>query len=133
MNKGLQAICLVLALLIMLLSAVGLYGLVALNILKRLKEIGVRKVLGASIIQIIGLVNREFIKIMLFSFVIGAALGYLFVSKVVFNILYTYHTEINGWPFAITLITIAGGAALTIGHKVYRAASLNPSVILKNE
>jgi ABC-type antimicrobial peptide transport system permease subunit len=133
MNNGLQSICLVLAGLIMLLSAVGLYGLVSLNMLKRLKEIGIRKVLGASVIQIIGLVNREFIKIMLLAFGIGSAIGYVFVSKVVFTVMYTYHTEMSIWPFVITLLTLAGGAALTIGHKVYRAASLNPSVILQNE
>lgn len=133
MNNGLKAMSLTLAMLIMLLSAVGLYGLVSLNILKRLKEVGMRKVLGASVSQIIYIITRGFMKLLFLSFVIGSALGYLFVSKLVFKVIYTYHTNIGWWPFVATLVAITGGAALTVGFKVYQTAHLNPSNILKNE
>jgi ABC-type antimicrobial peptide transport system permease subunit len=133
MNNGLKLVCFSLAFLIMLLSAVGLYGLVSLNILKRLKEIGMRKVLGASVTQIIFSINREFTNIILLSFAIGTLLGYLLVSKLVFTVIYAYHAPIGVWPFMATLVIIAGGAGLTIGYKVYWVASLNPSTILKND
>jgi putative ABC transport system permease protein len=81
MTQGFKSISFFLAVVTLLLSASGMFAQISLNIDKRSKEIGMRKVLGASVLQIIGLVNREFVRLLLIAFTIGSVLGYLFTSK----------------------------------------------------
>ena len=133
MNIGLQSVSLFLAVIIILLSASGLFALVSLNILRRNQEIGVRKVLGASVATIIRLITKDFVYILLLAFVIGSALGYIIINKIVFNFMYVYHADMGIDAFAGTLLVLLLSCCLTIGVKVYKAANSNPVNVLKRD
>ncbi|PSL48285.1 MacB-like protein [Chitinophaga niastensis] len=133
MTQGFKSIAFFLAIVTLLLSASGLFAQISLNIDKRSKEIGIRKVLGASVLQIIGLVNREFIRILLISFVVGSALGYLFTSKFIFQVIYQYHPDAGPAPYIGTFLIVLFCCSVIIGTKVYQAAKANPIERLRAE
>ena len=133
MNTGFQSVSFFLAAIIILLSASGLFALVSLNILRRNKEIGVRKVLGATIANIMGLVAKDFMYILLIAFIIGSALGYLIINKIIFNFIYVYHADIGPDAFVSTLFIVLLSCFITVGVKVYKAANSNPVNVLKRD
>ena len=133
MNEGFQSVAFFLALSTIALSASGIFALVSLNIIRRRKEIGIRKVLGASIVSIISLINKDFVRLMLTSFVIGSALGFLLIDNLLFRFVYVYHPAIGVLPFILTLLIILVTSAITIGAKVYKAAIANPIKALRTE
>jgi len=133
MTQGFKSIAFFLAIVTLLLSASGLFAQISLNIDHRSKEIGIRKVLGASILQIIGLVNQQFIRILLIAFVIGSALGYLFTSKFIFQFIYKYHADAGLAPYIGTFLIVLFCCAVIIGTKVLRAATTNPIKRLRVE
>jgi len=126
MTQAFKTISFFLAIVTLLLSASGLFAQISLNIDKRSKEIGMRKVLGASVLQIIGSINHRFVRILLFAFVIGSFFGYLFTSKFIFRFIFKYHPDAGPEPYIITFLTIILCCALIIGAKVYNAATANP-------
>lgn len=133
MTQAFRLIAFFLAVVTLLLSASGLFAQISLNIDKRSKEIGIRKVLGASVLQIIGLVNREFIRILLVAFVVGSALGYLFTGKFIYGIIYQYHADIGPVPYIGTFLIVLLCCGVIVGTKVYRAANANPIKRLRTE
>ena len=121
-----------LGMLALVLSSIGLYTLVSLNIIKRVKEIGVRKVLGATISQILVLMNKQFFWLLLIFSIIGAGLSYLAIDALMGMIFAVYlaadyFTIIA--PF-ITLIAIAVGVA---SFRIFRTAVKNPVDSLRYE
>ena len=133
MNMGLQSVSFFLAAIIMLLSASGLFALVSLNILRRNQEIGVRKVLGATVANVMALIAKDFMYILLSAFIIGSALGYLIINKIVFNFIYVYHAGMGPEAFAGTLLLILLSCCITVGLKVFKAANSNPVNVLKRD
>ncbi|MEO6731410.1 MAG: ABC transporter permease [Ferruginibacter sp.] len=133
MNVGIQSVSFFLAAIIILLSASGLFALVSLNILRRNQEIGVRKVLGATITSIMGLIAKDFMYILMIAFIIGSALGYLLVNKLIFNFVYVYHADVGLDAFAGTLLIILLSCCITVGIKVFKAANSNPVAVLKRD
>ena len=131
-NGNIKDIFLFLSVLVILLSATGLFAMVSLNILKRTKEISIRKILGASVPQIMSLINREFIVILVISALMGVPLGYWGADLLLKNIFY-YYTDMNATAFVVSAATIGLIAALTVGVKVYRAAMVNPAENLRSE
>ena len=126
MTQAFKSISFFLAIETLLLTASGLFAQISLNIDKRSKEIGMRKVLGASVLQIIGTVNRRFVHILLIAFGVGSILGYLFTSKFIFQFIFRYHPDAGPEPYILTFIAVLACCALIIGSKVYNAASANP-------
>lgn len=119
------------ATLAIIISCLGLLGLAVFNTHRRVKEIGVRKVLGASVMQIAGLLSREFILLVVIAFVIGLPVA----RYLIFNWLeqFTYHTAIS-WPvFALAGIGAILLALLTVGFLGVRAAVANPVESLRSE
>ncbi|HEY5824907.1 MAG TPA: ABC transporter permease [Cyclobacteriaceae bacterium] len=115
----------------MLISCLGLYGLSTYMAERRFKEIGVRKVMGASINQIVGLMSKEFIKLVLVAFIISVPLSWYFMDKWLQG--FAYHTSVE-----ITVFIYAGTGALliallTVSFESIRAASVNPVKSLRNE
>lgn len=115
----------------MLISFFGLFGLATYISLQRTKEIGVRKVMGSTVEGIIKLLIGNFLKWVLFAFVIAVPLAYIYMENWLKN--FAYHTEITGKVFFI-----AGIFALSIGFfsvvfQSYKAANRNPAVSLRNE
>lgn len=116
----------------LLLSATGLFTLVSLNIIKRMKEIGVRKVLGASVSNITRIVNAEFIVILGLASLAGCALSYMLTGWLMSTIWRYYQdTTLLAFIVAIMIMFVVSGA--TIAYKVFTAASMNPVKTLRSE
>jgi ABC-type antimicrobial peptide transport system permease subunit len=119
----------VFAVLAILISCFGLYGLVAFLAVQKTKEVGIRKVLGASVGSIVLLFSREFTLLTGLAFLIAAPLGYA-VMQHWLNGFY-YHVTLGWGVFAITLGSSLAIASLTVGYKALLAALVNPASSLK--
>ncbi|MEO5562622.1 MAG: FtsX-like permease family protein [Chitinophagaceae bacterium] len=131
MNEGFKAVSFFLAAMTILLSISGLFALVSLNIIRRNKEVGMRKVLGASVLNIMGLITKEFMYMLITACIVGFALGYLIIDKLIFRVIYAYHTEIGPGAFLSAFLIIMISCFGTVGIKVYQAASSNPINVLR--
>jgi len=131
MNEGLQSVSLFLAAIVIILSSSGLFALVSLNILRRSKEIGIRKVLGAPIPYIMRLVSRDIILNIMAAFTIGSLLAYVIINKIIFSFIYAYHAELSIDIFISTLGIIMLSCCATIGWKVYISSSSSPINVLR--
>ena len=114
-----------------IVACLGLLGLSMFGIEQRIKEIGVRKVLGASIPGIIKLVTKEFIIIVLLSNIIAWPVSYYFMSKWLKN--YAYHININWWVFVLSGSIALLIAIATISIQAIKAATANPVESLRYE
>lgn len=116
----------------MMLSATGLFTLISLNIIKRMKEIGVRKVLGASIANITRIINTEFFIILVVASMLGSAASYFAVDALMGSI-WKYYQASNALTFILSIVLMFIISAVAIGYKVFSAASMNPVNTLRNE
>lgn len=117
--------------LIIVIACLGLFGLSAYSTEQRTKEIGIRKVLGASVSGIVSLVSKDFIKLILISFLIAAPIGYFIMQQWLKD--YTYKTSIGFDVFLIAGIGIILIAAITVSWQSVKAALTNPVKSLKSE
>ena len=97
----------------------------------RVKEIGIRKVLGASAIEIVQLLTGGFLRLVLLASVIASPLAWYFMNKWLAQ--FAYRIEVGWWVFAATALVALCIAALTIGVQAFRAASINPVKNLRTE
>ncbi len=116
----------------MFLSAMGLFSLVSLSILKRMKEIGVRKVLGASVPSIMTLIQKKYVIILLVACVFGSVLSY-FAANGLMDSIWIYHITPGASAFLLAIVLIFLVAFSTVGVKVFRAATANPTETIRNE
>ena len=113
------------------IAALGLFGLAAFSTVQRFKEIGIRKVLGASVGSIIRLLSNEFLRLIIIAIVISVPLSWYLLSQWLSN--FSYRIEF-GWEMVIiSCVAIYSLAALIVGIQAYQAASTNPASILKDE
>jgi putative ABC transport system permease protein len=115
-----------------LLSATGLYTLVSLNIIKKMKEIGVRKVLGASLANIARVINLEFIIILSVAGLLGGAFGY-WTTGAIMDSIWEYYKQLDLMTFSISVIIMFVIAAISVSFKTISTASLNPVKTLRDE
>lgn len=115
-----------------LMSATGLFALVSLNILKKMKEIGVRKVLGASAGNIVRVINSEFIFILLAASLFGGALGYFMTDKMM-DAIWEYYLKVNVTTLGICIAALFVVAGITVGYKTIVTAFMNPVKTLRDE
>ncbi len=113
------------------ISCLGLLGLVLYTTVQRAKEIGIRKILGASVSQIIALVSKDFLLLVLFAFVITTPLAFLSMNKWLQN--FADRTSINWWLFAATGIFMTLIVLITISTQIIKAALANPVKSLRTE
>jgi ABC-type antimicrobial peptide transport system permease subunit len=114
------------------MAVTGLFALVSLTISRRTKEIGIRKVLGASVVSIGKLINREFVIMLVVASVLASVGGYFLVDMLLDSI-WTYHVSLGLAPFLLTTLLIFVLAFLTVGGQVYRVATANPIDALRYE
>ena len=114
-----------------LLSCLGLFAIVTLVLEQRRKEIGVRKVLGASMMGITGLLSKDFLKLIVLAFVIAVPIGVYFLDQWLRN--FIYRTSLSWWIFAVAGLVSVAIALLTIGVQTVRAALANPVESLRSE
>jgi putative ABC transport system permease protein len=113
------------------IGGLGLFGLVSLMAVQRTKEVGIRKVLGASVGSIVVLFSREFVWLMLMAFVIAAPLAWYGMN--VWLEEYAYHIQIGPTIFLIAMLVTFVVAALTVSFQSIKAALVNPVKSLRSE
>jgi putative ABC transport system permease protein len=119
------------ALLSVLISCLGLFGLAAFTAERRTKEIGIRKVLGASVAGITGLLAREFLALVALAFAIASPLAYYFMQGWLSD--FAYRIEIGWWMFAAAGALAVSLAFLTVCFQSIKAALANPVKSLRSE
>ena len=113
------------------ISCLGLFGLATFTAERRVKEIGVRKVLGASVMGIISLLSKDFLKPVLLALVLATPLAWYFMKNWLTD--FAYRIEIEWWMFALTGFLAIGVALLTVGFQSVKAALANPVESLRSE
>jgi predicted permease len=119
------------ALLAILVTCLGLFGLAAYTAERRTKEIGVRKVLGASVVGIAGLLSKEFLKLVVISSLISFPLAWLFMYNWLQS--FAYRVQINWWVFIAAALLAIFIALFTISFQAIKAALSNPVKSLRTE
>ncbi len=119
------------ALLTIFVACLGLFGLITFTAEQRYKEIGIRKVLGSSVPQIIAMLSSDFLKLVFISFLIAFPLGFYAMNMWLED--FAYRTEIEWWIFVLAGLITIGIVFITIGWKSFRAASMNPVNSLRTE
>jgi putative ABC transport system permease protein len=121
----------VLAGLAIFISCLGLFGLAVFATAQRTKEIGVRKVLGASVPSLVGLLSMDFLKLVLFSFFIAFPTAWYFMEKWLQG--FAYRVPLHWWVFALAGLLAIVIAFITISFQSVQAALANPVKALKSE
>ena len=121
----------VFSVLAILISCLGLFGMAMYVAEQRTREIGVRKVLGASVAGITALLSRDFLQLVMVSFLLAAPLAWWGMYTWLRN--YPYRVEIQWWVFALAGILSAAIAVLTVSWQAIRAAMANPSKSLRSQ
>lgn len=121
---NMNSILKIFALLTIFVACLGLFGLVTFTAEQRFKEIGIRKVLGSSVPEIVGLLTKDFLKLVLISMVVAFPLGYYYMNKWLEE--FAYRIEIRWWVYALAGCIAMFIAFLTISYKSIKAANANP-------
>lgn len=114
-----------------LISCLGLYGLASHFIINRTKEIGIRKVNGAKVSEVISLLNKGFIRWIIIAFVIATPIAYYAMHKWLES--FAYKTTLSWWIFALAGLLALGIALLTVSWQSWKAATKNPVESLRYE
>lgn len=114
-----------------LISCLGLFGLATFTAERKKKEIGIRKVLGATVSNIVMLLTRDFTRLVLFSIVLGLPIAYLMVSRWLRG--FAYHIELNPWFFVVAGFVVMLISWATVSSQALRSAQANPRDCLRNE
>ncbi|MDW3647195.1 MAG: ABC transporter permease [Bacteroidia bacterium] len=114
-----------------LIACIGLFGLASFTIVKRTKEIGIRKVIGASTSNVLLLLSKDFIKTVLLSMAIGIPITYFIIKSWLEN--FANRIEIDAWLFLLPAIMILGLVFLSISVKTLKTALANPVLSLRDE
>jgi ABC-type antimicrobial peptide transport system permease subunit len=119
------------AILTIFISCLGLFGLVAFAAEQRTKEIGVRKVLGASVASVVGLLSKDFLKLVLIALVIASPIAYTLMQKWLAD--FAYRIDIQWWMFVLAGAVAMVIAFLTVAGQAVRTAMVNPVKSLRND
>jgi putative ABC transport system permease protein len=118
------------AIIAIFISCLGLLGLISLLTLQRTKEIGIRKVLGASVTNITGLLSVDFLKLVLMAVVVVSPIAWLMMSKYLQN--FAYRIDIQWWVFVLAAFVTLLIAFITVSFQSIKAAMANPVESLKS-
>jgi putative ABC transport system permease protein len=113
------------------IACLGLFGLATYSAEQRLKEIGVRKVLGANLLSIIALLSKDFVKLVLIACCFAFPIAWLGANSWLQE--YAYHIDVEWWIFALAGLMATGIALLTVSYQAIKAALVNPVKTLRSE
>ncbi len=130
-DRQLANVVMIFSSLAIFIACLGLYALAAFMTEQRTKEIGIRKALGASVAQVMQMLSKDFIKLVLISFVIAAPVGYYVLSMWLEK--FAYHIDISIMVFVLAGVVSTFIAVLTIAYESIKAARANPVDSLKGE
>lgn len=114
-----------------LIACLGVYGLVLFTVQRKVKEIGVRKVLGASVLGILKLVFKDFVWLIVIGFIIAVPASFYLIDQWLEN--FVYRTSIDVFTYGISLLIVVAIVSLTISYQSIRAAQANPVNSLRVE
>ena len=130
-EKKMGTVLNVFAILTILVACLGLFGLVTYTAEQRFKEIGIRKVLGSSVVEIMTMLSKDFLKPVFISFFIAFPIGNYLMGKWLEG--FAYRIEMQWWLFIVAALVTLLIAFGTIGWKSFQAATMNPVKALKDE
>ena len=130
--KGEAQLGIVIAVFAMIISCVGLFGMTTLTISKRMKEFSIRKVLGASLFEVSGIMNREVLIVLGIAIIVATPLSYLASKSLIEHIFY-YHAPITVVLSLLAALALTVTSIITIASKIYQVASSNPVDNLRTE
>lgn len=130
-EEGILSLLQIFALISIFIGCLGLYGLISFIAINRTKEIGVRKVLGASTFSILRIFSKEILLLTLIAFGIAAPFGYIVMSAWLGE--YVYRIGLTYDFFAVSFVITLAIAIVTIGHRAISSALVNPAQTLKDE
>jgi putative ABC transport system permease protein len=130
-EQRLGRIFIIFTILSILIACLGLFGLAAFNAEKRTKEIGIRKVMGASVSQITYRLSSDFLKLVLVAILISLPIGWFAMNKWLED--FSYRIEIGWWVFALATLLAVAIAILTVSYQSIKAAIANPVKSLRTE
>jgi len=119
------------SLLAAILATIGLFGIALNSIAKKKKEIGLRKVNGASIIELIFMLNNEFLRWVIVSLLVGIPISLYLMTN--WQKRFAYKTDLSWWIFAVAGVSAILIAVLTVSWQSWRAATRNPIEALRYE
>jgi ABC-type antimicrobial peptide transport system permease subunit len=131
-NGSIMKVNIFLAIVATLLSLIGMYNLVSLDVIRRTKEIGIRKIQGASVPMLMFLVGRKFLIVLLIASLLGCAGGY-YMSNMLMDSIWDYFVEIKSGTLLISASIMLFATVFTIIFKIGKAALKNPTVSLRYE
>jgi putative ABC transport system permease protein len=114
-----------------IIACLGLYGLTMHTVNIRLKEIGIRKILGAEQGELMTILARKFLILIFISFALASPVAYYFMEKWLQN--FVYHTEISVISFVVAIVAMMVIALATVGGQVWKAALTRPTEVLRSE
>jgi len=120
------------AILAIIITGLGLFGLAAFAAEQRTKEIGIRKVMGASVPSLVGLMSKDFSKLVIIAFLISSPLAWWLLNRFILD-QYKYRIDIAWWVFPITGVIALAFALAIVSTQALRAAHANPAVSLRND
>jgi putative ABC transport system permease protein len=121
----------VFSLLAILVACLGLFGLATYSTQQRTKEIGVRKVVGASVTSIVRLLSTDFLRLVVVAILVGTPVAYLAVRQWLRN--FAYHVDLGPAPFVVAAVGALVVAGLTVSYHALRAARIDPARTLRDE
>ncbi|MEO0527929.1 MAG: ABC transporter permease [Bacteroidota bacterium] len=121
----------VFTLLAIIIACMGLFGLTSYTVVQRKKEIGIRKVNGATIIEVLTLLNKDFIKWVTFAFIIAVPISWYIMNQWLTG--FAYKTTLSWWVFALAGVSALLIALLTVSWQSFQAAIANPVESLRDE
>lgn len=115
-----------------LLSLIGMYNMVSLDIIKRTKEIGIRKIQGAPVPLIMYIISRKFILVLIIATLLGCAGGYYLALKLMDSI-WDYFVDITAGMLFLSAFILVSATTATIIFRIWAAAMKNPVISLRYE
>jgi len=126
-----RKLSMIFALLTIFITGLGLFGLASYTAQQRIKEIGIRKVLGASVTNLVGLMSIDFAKLVLMSFLISAPIAYWLLDSYLQR--YSVRTSLDWWIFLLTGLIALIFAIVVVVNQARRAALANPASSIRVE
>lgn len=114
-----------------LLACIGLFGLSSYVAQHRIKEIGIRKILGASLLSIVSMLSGNFAKLVVVAIVVASPIAYFLMERWLYG--FAYRVEIPWWAFALASFLAIAIAVITVSFQSVKAATTNPARTLRSE
>src|SRR5215831_15755396 len=130
-EQRISLISITFAILAILIACLGLFGLVTYEAEQRIKEIGIRKVLGASVINLFGMLSKDFLKLVIISALIAFPVAWWAMNKWLQD--FAYRITISWWIFVVAAFAAVAIALITVSFQAIKAAMMNPVKSLRTE